>query len=275
MDSESVIHDELSQYKVIEHLESIDPDEYHAFLYHLLNHFKGASVALEFLFNEILRYEPAASPLIQKLREILIILSNLGFMHSWSEFIAFSSQPPFTLHVDEQRFIDFLRREITESSLTKLRSVCSLLSIPASTAYYCFVVKTLFDSQSKPSLFPLFLSHSSLQLELRRLLQMTDIMMADSDSRIYRDMVFNQISDSAHCGLKSPLPPSGIINFAYSVERHLHLSASDIRQFSGVVFGNHRSVGKDGITDIRFGHLPANSHKIRSGEWFSAGQRDL
>ena len=135
MDSESVIHDELSQYKVIEHLESIDPDEYHTFLYHLLNHFKGASVALEFLFNEILRYEPAASPLIQKLREILIILSNLGFMHSWSEFIAFSSQPPFTLHVDEQRFTDFLRREITESSLTKLRSVCSLLSIPASTAF--------------------------------------------------------------------------------------------------------------------------------------------
>ena len=170
MDSESVIHDELSQYKVIEHLESIDPDEYHAFLYHLLNHFKGASVALEFLFNEILRYEPAASPLIQKLREILIILSNLGFMHSWSEFIAFSSQPPFALHLDEQRFTDFLRREITESSLTKLRSVCSLLSIPESTAYYCFVVKTLFDSQSKPSLFPLFLSHSSLQLELRGLL---------------------------------------------------------------------------------------------------------
>ena len=153
MDSERVIHDELSQYKVVEHLESIDPNEYHAFLYHLLNHFKGASVALEFLFNEILRYEPSASPLIQKLQQILMTLSNLGFMRYWSEFITFSSQPPFAIDLDEQRFTDFLRQEITESSLAKLCSVCSLLSIPESTAYHCFVVKTLFDSQSKPSRF--------------------------------------------------------------------------------------------------------------------------
>ena len=134
MDSERVIHDELSQYKVVEHLESIDPNEYHAFLYHLLNHFKGASVALEFLFNEILRYEPSASPLIQKLQQILMTLSNLGFMRYWSEFITFSSQPPFAIDLDEQRFTDFLRQEITESSLAKLCSVCSLLSIPESTA---------------------------------------------------------------------------------------------------------------------------------------------
>ena len=151
MDSEAEIKSKLSEYRVIAYLESISKEEYHAFLYDLLNQFQGMSVPLNFLFDEILRYEPSVSPLIQILRQVLVILSSLRFLSYWGGFIKFSSEPPFSIQLDEQNFNAFLRENITIDSLLQLCKVCSLLSIPVSTAYHCFVFKTLFDSQSDPS----------------------------------------------------------------------------------------------------------------------------
>lgn len=137
---------ELSKYRVIEHLESINPEEYHLFLYNLLSRCENRFTTVNILLSEILRYEPSVSSSVSKVKRVITLLSNEDLYCDIHIFFSFSSHPPFSFTENKEAWIDFMWEKVRLESLRSMREICSLFSIPESQANECYVNKTVFHS---------------------------------------------------------------------------------------------------------------------------------